>query len=234
MRFTKILSVLLLGGILLVSGLSVQAQDEAQDKDGQMRGEIGLRFMPTLSNVDFQTSSGGTVSGEATLGFGFGLMAGYNFSDYFGVQGELIYSTITQKVRDADREYKVNLRYVNIPLMVSLNTGKSKFINLNVVAGPQVGFNVGSSLASSGTPDSVNSEPLLSVKKGDVGLAYGAGIDFGLNPDRTFRLALGYRAVLGLLDISNDNNSTTTNSYYILDRAHVNTKAAYIGVSMLF
>lgn len=217
-----------------MSGMSAQAQENSQDEYVQLRGEVGLRFMPTLSNVDLQTSSGGTVSGEATLGFGFGLIAGYYFSDYIGVQAELIYSTITQKTRDQDREYKINLRYVNIPLMLSLNTGKSKFVNLNVVGGPQVGFNVGSSLASSGPIDTTSSNPVLSVKKGDIGLAYGVGVDFGLNPDRTLRLALGYRAVLGLLDISNDNNSTTTNSYYILDRAHVNTKAAYIGVSLLF
>lgn len=216
-------------GIILVSGLNAQAQDAFDTK-----GEVGLRFMPTFTNLEFQTSDGGTVSGEATLGFGFGLMAGYNFSEHVGVQGELIYSSITQKYKDRDVERTFNAKYVNVPLLLSLNTGKSRMVNLNVVAGPQVGFNVGSGLTYSNVVDTNSSEPVLSVKKGDVGFAYGAGVDVGLNPERTLRLSLGYRAVIGLLDISNNNTSTSTNSYYVLDRAYLKTKVAYIGASYLF
>ena len=41
-------------------------------KANAQKAEFGLRFMPTVSAFDMKTSSGGTVSGQATLGYGIG------------------------------------------------------------------------------------------------------------------------------------------------------------------
>lgn len=195
------------------------------------RGEFGLRFMPTYSSTDIQISSGGEVQGNATLGFGAGALIGFNFSDYIGVQGEVIYSSTTQKYKEEDVERKITLKYVNIPLMLSLNTGKTKAFNFNVVAGPQIGISVGSDISGVAT-DSLNA--VLSVKKGDLGVAFGAGFDFALNPAHTFRLGIGFRGVRGLIDISDDNNNLDNNSYYVLDKAHTKSNSGYIGLSFLF
>ncbi|MCU0347723.1 MAG: PorT family protein [Saprospiraceae bacterium] len=195
------------------------------------RGEFGLRFMPTYSSTNIQFSSGGEVQGNATLGFGAGAVIGFNFTDYVGIQGEIIYSSTTQKYKEKDIEREINLKYVNIPLMLSLNTGKLKPVNFNIVAGPQIGISVGSSISGVAT-DSLDA--VLSVKKGDLGVAFGAGFDFGLNPAKTIRLSIGYRGVRGLIDISDDNNSIDNDSYYVLDKAHTKSNAAYIGLSYLF
>lgn len=195
------------------------------------RGEVGLRFMPTYSSTDIQISSGGEVQGNATLGFGAGAVIGFNFSDYVGIQGEVMYSSTTQKYKEEDIERKINLKYINIPLMLSLNTGKTKAINFNIVAGPQIGLSVGSSISGVAT-DSMKA--VLSVKKGDLGIAFGAGFDFGLNQARTFRLSMGYRGVRGFFDISDDSGSINNNSYYVLDKAHTKSNAGYIGLSYLF
>lgn len=194
--------------------------------------ELGLRFMPTFSSFELQTSSGGTVKGEATLGYGGGLFLGFNFSDYIGIQAEVIYNEASQKYSEVDVERKVDLKYVNIPLLLSLNTGKSKGVNFNIVAGPQIGLSVGSDLFTSN--DENAPKAVLSVKKGDLGFAYGAGLDFALNTGRTIRLGLGYRGVAGLFDISDNNDAITTDSYYVLDRTHIRTHSAYIGLSILF
>ncbi|MCB0519063.1 MAG: porin family protein [Saprospiraceae bacterium] len=198
------------------------------------RAEFGLRFMPTFSSFDVKTSSGGTVKGEAKFGFGFGGFLGFNFNKHVGIQGEVIYSTASQKYTELDVERKIKLKYVNIPLLVSLNTGKTNPVNLNIVAGPQMGISVGSSLKTSGGDGSPLPNALLSVKKGDIGFAYGAGVDFGLNEERNIRLGLGYRGVLGLFDISDNNKNATGDSYYLLDRSHIKSNAAYIGLSILF
>ena len=198
------------------------------------RVEFGLRFMPTFSKFDLQTSSGGVIKGEAKLGYGIGGFLGYNFTKNVGAQVEVIYSSLSQKYTERNTEREVNLKYVNIPLLLSLNTGKTKMINLNVVAGPQIGVSVGSNLSTSGNTSSDSTTAVLSVKKGDLGVAYGAGVDFGLNPSRTIRLSLGYRGVLGLFDISDDSNTLTTDAYYILDRSRVKTNAVYVGLSILF
>lgn len=195
------------------------------------KAEFGLRFMPTYSSTDIQFSSGGEVQGNATLGFGAGAILGFNFSDYVGIQGEIMYSSTSQKYKEEDNERKINLKYVNIPLLLSLNTGKTKFINFNIVAGPQMGISVGSSISGVAT-DSMKA--VLSVKKGDLGVAFGAGFDIGLNPDRTLRVSVGYRGVRGLLDISDDSDDINNDSYYVLDKAHTKSNAAYIGLSYLF
>jgi hypothetical protein len=72
------------------------------------------------------------------------------------------------------------------------------------------------------------------VRKSDLGLAYGAGVDFGLNATYTTRLGVGFRGVYGLLDISDNNTSTSSDTYYVLDRTHLKTYSAYLGVSFLF
>lgn len=212
--------------LLVVGALQVNAQ----------KAELGFRFMPTFSSFDMKTSDGGTVKGEVTLGYGAGALLGFNFTDNVGIQAEVIYSSISQKYKEVDVEYKVNLRYVNIPLMLSLNTGKTQTVNANIVAGLQVGVSVGSNTttSASGGEGTNNPEPLLIIKKGDLGFAYGAGVDFGLTPSKTFRLGIGFRGVYGLLDISDNSTNTTTDSYYILDKTHIKTYSGYIGISWIF
>lgn len=220
--------------VLVILSLSMANVSYGQDGESIKRGEFGIRFMPTYTSLDVKSSSGGSVSGDVVLGFGVGAVAGFSLSRNFAIQAELIYSSITQKSKNVNVENKINLRYVNIPVLLAFNSGKMKVINFNLVAGPQVGFNVGSSITTSGSNDVNNAQPILSVKKNDLGLAYGAGIDFGLNPNRNIRLALGYRGVLGLLDVSDNNNTTSTDTYYVLDRTHVKTNSIYAGVSLLF
>ncbi len=82
--------------------------------------------------------------------------------------------------------------------------------------------------------DTLNLDPVLSVKKGDLGLAYGAGFDFGLDPENKIRLGLGFRGVFGLLNISDDSKTQETNSYYVLDKTNIKTYSVYMGLSVLF
>lgn len=198
------------------------------------KGEIGVRVMPTFSSFDMQASSGGTVKGEVTLGYGIGALLALNMTDNVGIQAEVIYSSLSQKYKEQDVERRVNLKYVNIPLLLSLNTGRTKMVNLNLVVGPQIGISVGSKIEISGANSSDSTSAVLSVKKGDLGLAYGGGLDFSLNPEGTMRVNFGYRGVMGLFDISDNSRSLTTDSYYILDRARVRSYSGYLGFSFLF
>lgn len=230
-KFNNKIIVCLSAAILLCAvSLNAVAQETASAK----RAEFGFRLMPTYSSFDMKTSEGGTVSGDVTLGFGLGALLGFSFSNHVGIQGEFIYSSVSQKINDKDAQHKVSLRYFNIPLLLTLNTGKSKVINLNIVGGPQIGFNVGSSITTTGAADVNNTQPVLSVKKGDVGLAYGAGADIALTSSHTLLLSLGYRGVLGLVDISDQSTSVTTGSYYVLDRTHLKTNSVYAGLTLMF
>jgi Outer membrane protein beta-barrel domain len=221
---TKVLASITCMMCMLMSTAQLNAQG----------GEVGLRFMPTVSNLSAKSSGGGVIEGKATVGYGIGMLIGFNFSDYIGVQVEGIYNSLSQNYVENDIEHKIKLKYFNIPLLLSLNTGKTKPVNFNIVGGPQLGISAGSSLETVNGNNINNTQAVLSVKKGDLGLAYGAGLDFGLNPALTWRLSLGFRGVYGLIDISDNSRSITSDSYYILDRTHIKTYSAYIGASMLF
>lgn len=203
-------------------------------KANAQNAEFGLRYMPTFTSFNVKTANGTTLKTDGKLGFGAGLILGFNFTDHLGLQGEVIYNDISQKYKESDLERNINLKYVNIPLLLSLNTGKSNAVNFNVVVGPQIGLSVGSELKTSGGDGTTDANAVLSVKKGDLGFAYGAGLDFGLNPSRTFRLGLGFRGVYGLFDISNNEKNNATDSFYVLDRTHIKTYSGYVGCSILF
>jgi len=197
-------------------------------------GEIGVRFMPTVSSFEARNADDGVVEGSFVVGPGFGAFIGVGITDHIGVQGEFIYTTLAQKYEDNSLERKIQISYVNIPLLLSINTGKTNPVNFNVVVGPQIGFNVGSKIETEEGPQVDTLNAVLAVKQSDLGFAYGAGLDFGLNPARTLRLGIGFRGVYGLLDISDRSNNLTTNSYYVLDRTNVKTYSGYIGLSVLF
>ena len=226
------LKILIAINLLLATTTYAQDSNNSSDRSPEYHVmEFGFRFMPTFSSFDISTTSGGVVKSEVTLGYGGGIFLGYNINKHIGIQTEIIYNSLSQKYKDADLSKEVNVRYINIPLLFSLNTGVGNVVNLRVVFGPQLGLNVGSSIKTPGGDSLVT---VFSTKKSDVGIAYGAGLGFTLNDSRTVRLDLGYRGVYGLVNISGDSNSNTTNSNYILDRAKIRTNSAYVGITFLF
>jgi hypothetical protein len=196
--------------------------------------ELGARGMATFSSLNLKTSTGGSVKGETTLGYGFGGLLGVSLAKHVGVQLEVNYNSLLQKYKNPGIEQKINLRYLSIPILISFFTNKEKPVNVNVVAGPQVGIIQGSSIRTTGNNDgTTTTQAVLSVKKSDIGLAYGAGIDFGLNESKHLRLGFGFRGVLGLLDISDNSETIVSDSYYVLDRTHIKTYSVYAGISVL-
>jgi opacity protein-like surface antigen len=219
---------------------TVVTQKTESDHDaaskGYKCGYIGARGLATLSSWRVQNLDKSTVSTDFVVGFGGGGIAGVNFSKHVGLQLEVLYSELAQKYKDnsgVSRNLKLN--YLNIPLLLMLNTDVSRVVNLNVCAGPQVGINTGSSFKteSANSSDMVDTvHAVLAVKAGDIGIAYGIGLDFMLSP--SLKLSLGYRGVQGLVDVSDNSKNATTNDYYILDRAHVNTYSGYAGLAVCF
>lgn len=215
-----------------------QPLQEVQDSltSNTKYGIIGIRFMPTYSSMKFQDAGGNTIKGEfvLSLSYSYGALLGINFNNNAGLQLECIYNTLSQKYKDKGLEHKIELNYLNFPLLLSVNTGKLKPVNLNVVAGPQLGINIGSSLHTKGSGGNDSIQAVLAVKKSDFGFAYGAGLDFGLNKEKTVRLDIGFRGFFGLINIRNESKTRETNNYYILQKTHIQTYSGYIGFTFLF
>lgn len=222
----KALGLIALTTLSSISNLQAQTETQTQEK-----AIIGFRLMPTVSSMKMKTSTGGTVKGEAVIGFGFGGLLGYNFNEHVGIQAEVIYNILSQKYKEQNVENRINLKYVNIPLFLSLNSGRYQKVNFNLVAGPQVGISVGSRVYTNGND---TAQAVIALRKSDFGFAYGAGLDFALNQKKTFRLGLGFRGVYGLFDVTNTKTNSDQNSYYILDNTKVQTYSIYTGISLLF
>lgn len=192
--------------------------------------ELGFHYMPTFYNMDFRTSDGGIAKGSVTMSHGFGGMIGFNVSQHIGFQVEVDYYKASQSFRDLDVNHDTYIKYINIPMLLSLNTNKTARVNLNAVIGPQFGINIGSKISSSGSNGTTTAT--LETKKGDVGAAFGAGLEFALNEAHSIRLDLGYRGFYGFVKM--DANKTDNNSYNVIINANRKTNAAYVRLTFLF
>jgi len=194
---------------------------------------FGLQYLPTFSKFDVKQVTGGVYKTTAVLGFGAGAQLGFNLTEHVGLQGEVLYSAIAQKYVDEQNiERRIDLSYVNVPLLLVLNTNVSAPVNLNLVVGPQIGINTGSKLEGSGSGGVDTVQAVLAVKAADLGFAYGAGLDFNLS--EALSLGVGFRGVYGLIDISDNSQSAATDQYYLLDRSHVQTYSGYVGLKVKF
>lgn len=205
-------------------------QDEP---DSELKtGEFGVRYMPTFFVLDIRSSTGETIEGAVAYSHGFGVMFGSYHNRHAGWQMEINYYNINQKYRDRDLERHVSISYINIPIMLSLNTNKAGPFNLNFVAGPQFGLNVGSHLTttSNGGTDTLNA--VVAVKRGDIGMAYGVGAEFMMNEEHTIRFDFGYRGYYGLVKM--DAQTIGDNAYNIIVSAARKTNSAYVGLTLLF
>lgn len=213
---------------------NVKTQEKKADIPFLPKVEIGVRFIPTFSSLNVQTADGGKINGDVTLNYAYEAFLGIYIGNHIGIQAEVIYNSLSQKYRDLDLDRKIKINYVNVPVLLSLNTRKGARLNLNAVFGPQFGFNVGATMETTGTNGTYNSQAVFAVRKNDLDLAYGAGFDVALNSAHTIRFGLGYRGVSGLMDIGDHSKSLAANEYYVLDNSKIKTNSGYIGLSVLF
>lgn len=209
-------------------------ENEKPERPPLRHGEFGIRYMPTFSSMSFRSYNGEIIQGDVSMSHGFGVMLGANFSKNIGIQGEVSYLEISQKYKDQNLNRQVNVSYLNIPIMLSVNTDKTRMVNLNFVAGPQFGVNLGSSVQTYGDENEGTVRAVVGAKGTDVGLAYGTGLEFALNRAHTMRADIGYRGYYGLVDASADQSSQNPDTYNVLVRASRFYHAAYLGLTWCF
>ncbi|MFL5754440.1 MAG: porin family protein [Bacteroidia bacterium] len=212
---------------------TVVVQPVVRDENPPLRVlELGARYMPTFTSLGLTNANGEVVRGDVTMSHGVGGVLGINFSRHVGIQGEVIYNQVMQKYRDQSLDRQINVNYLNIPVMLSLNTNKRLPVNLNVVAGPQFSINVGSTIKTNGGRGQDNVQATVAAKPGDVGLAYGAGLEFALNRSHNIRLDFGYRGMYGLFDLGATKASSDT--YIITAKGSRRSHAGYAGLTFCF
>src|SRR5205814_1536614 len=104
---------------------TVVKEEKKPERPALRMGEFGVRYMPTFTSMNFRNYNNEVVQGDVSLSHGVGVMLGLNFSKNVGLQAEVNYLDITQKYKDRNLERQVNVSYLNIPVLLSLNTDKT-------------------------------------------------------------------------------------------------------------
>jgi hypothetical protein len=229
-----ILKRILIGVSFCLCILTVHAQeDERPAKPREYyRWELGIHLMPVFSSFSMATSSGVQVEEKQILGYGFGLVKGINFNPNLGARLEIIYTTFSHQYFAEGKTKNMHVNYANVPIMASINTDRRRKINVNLVLGPQIGINAGSSIENAdGSSDTLQST--WNVNHGRLGVAYGAGIEMKVGNSEHFRIDVGFRGTTGFMEIA-DNSTPSTRSYNQNYVVRLHTHALYSGVIWLF
>ncbi|MBF4466951.1 porin family protein [Flavobacterium sp. LC2016-12] len=141
---------------------------------------------------------------SALIGFQVGGFAEINVWKKFFIQPELLFSAQGAKFEyDGARDFKINLNYINIPVLAKYYITKE----FTVEAGPQLGF-------------LVSSKNISNENSIDLGFNLGAGYNF------TDNFSVGIRYTIGLSDVYEYANNDDIDGFGFYDGGHTNNVLA--------
>lgn len=134
---------------------------------------------------------------DTKIGFHLGLISHIHLGNQFAIQPELIYSTQGSQYTIGSTTAKLNLNYVNVPLLFQYMFDNG----FRLMAGPQVGFLVSAKTEIDNTKTDVKDN----LKK--IELAFGIGASY-VHPPSGFGVDARYN-----FGLNNINDVGTVNSY---------------------
>jgi hypothetical protein len=158
-----------------------------------------LGFKGGLNMYNLLYKGGGRTDYKA--GFNAGMLAHIHITNHFAIQPEVVYSRQggIEKIRNI--EHKLNLNYINVPVLAQYMFGKG----YRIEAGPQVGFLVNAREKYSSPALDLNAKEAF--KKVDYSLAVG----FGYLTHT--KIGFDVRWLFGLNNINQPDYNTTLPTY---------------------
>ncbi len=171
---------LFLGAAIAVSSLSFAQQ-------------FGIKAGGNLSSL----SGNSLFSSESKSKFGFyaGAFVNVPVAESFSVQPEVLYSNQGAKATVLNSDVKLNMNYINVPVMFQYNATPEFYLE----AGPQFGFLVDSNLDAGNSTANTLLNALNSkdyYNSFDFGLGLGAGYYFTQNIGITARYVAGFTDIV--------------------------------------
>ena len=143
-------------------------------------------------------SSDNSTNFKSKAGFNAGGLVHIHVSKYFAIQPEAMYSSQGAKLTVAGTEYKYNVNYINIPVLLQFMAGQG----FRVETGPQLGILADANVKSGNV--TVNNKN--GYQSTDFSWAVGLGYLSSSN------LGADIRYNLGISDIDKSNNTKTVNN----------------------
>ena len=171
-----------------IAAILMTATAKAQNVNVGIKGGLNIYNINNSNGVKY----------DNLLGFNLGLIGHIHLAKQLALQPELVYSAQGAKFTSSGVESKIQLGYINVPLLLQYMFDNG----FRLQAGPQVGFLVNAKIKKPNSTIDVKDR----FKKVDVGL--GAGIGY-VNPSTNFGIDARYN--LGLSNINDNSSVKSTN-----------------------
>jgi hypothetical protein len=193
-----------------LSDVSAEARARREEIGVEERGITGKGVKLGLN---LHTLGGGDVqSTDSKMGFAAGGFLTYRINKLISVQPEVL---ITQKKANSEKDleggtwkYKLDLWYLEIPVLVKVAIPVESSLNPSVFAGPVVALKLsgkGKSEFTEGVVDRV----VGGLESYDFGVIFGAGVEFTLGFFKKGKFTADVRYNLGLMKINTEKDIKT-------------------------
>ena len=153
-----LLCLLIVGGIFF----ELKAQEEMY---------WGLRGGLNLSNIHEKTDVDVTADWENRAGFRLGMVIGAPLKGKLYIEPGIYFTTLGMKYKDDKDEMKLNINYLQIPILLTFRPHIGENTRLHLSAGPYVACGVGGKMKfNKGKVD------IFSIKRFYIGMGYDLGL----------------------------------------------------------
>lgn len=173
--------------IFTMAGIMLALTATAQHVNIGIKAGLNIYTINNDNNAEYDPKAGLNV----------GLIGHIHLAKQLAFQPEIVYSGQGAKFTTAGVETKINLDYINIPLLLQYMFDNG----FRIQAGPQIGFLVNAKSKTGGNSTGIKNN----LKKIDFGL--GAGVGY-VHPPTGFGVDARYN-----LGLSNINDNSTVKSY---------------------
>lgn len=172
---------------------------------GNAQTKFGIKAGVNLAKLK-ESASGISITTDTKVGFNAGFFATVPVASNISFQPELLYSLEGGKVKDAssNSESKVDLSYLNVPLMLQYNAS-----GLIVETGPQVGLLLSAKAKEDNTSTDIKDQLKSAAFSWGVGAGYRLTNGVGLHARYNFGLSN--------LDKDTNSGSTTKSNVFQID-----------------
>jgi hypothetical protein len=185
----------------------IKAKPYAEGSKGIMFGiKAGANFYQIGgSDADDQ---GLDESRKMKIGIAGGFLVNIPFSEMFSFQPELLYSTEGNLQKEGDAKATIALSYLNIPLMIQLNTTSGFYAE----TGPQIGF----LMSAKGKYDDGTNETEDDIKDELKSIGFSWALGIGYKMESGFGFGARYNLGLSTLDDADtDPSKLTSNGFHV-------------------
>jgi len=190
---------------LLLTAILITGAANAQNINSP-KGHINIGIKGGVNFYDINNDN--NVSYDSKLGFNLGLLGHIHVAKHFALQPEIQYSAQGAKYTNDNGDNKINLNYINVPVLLQYMWDNG----FRLQAGPQAGILVSAKSENNDTKVDIknNYKPL------DLGLSFGASY---IHPSTGIGIDARYN--LGLSNINKNGDVNSTNRGFQLSLFYI-------------